>query len=407
MISTIVIFIQLLIFFILPFYLIRLSRKAKLNQWLSDIVICYGLGMLLGNTKSLWLYSWASILTDDFQPIVNLTTEVAKNSASVAVLLAIPMLLMINNVTDWLKYTGKISWVFFMGVFSTMFVTTLMGYLYRNELSDVAIASGMFAGVYIGGTPNMVAISKALNAPDSLFVILNATDTICSGLYFLFLISFGKVLLGLVLPRFQSKHTAQEIVEEIKEEAAHPFPPTQWSWPHMRALVIGTLLAIAAIAVSVLVAILFPDVKGELNQPVLMLMLTTVGISFSLVPRIRMLHGVFNYAQYLLLIFGLAAGFMTDFSLLLNIGSDYLRMNVIVILLIIIIHLLLSFIFRADVDSFMVSSTACIMGPPFVAQLCASIKNKELLPVGIALSLLGFGLANFAGLAVAWMVENF
>jgi uncharacterized membrane protein len=138
-----------------------------------------------------------------------------------------------------------------------------------------------------------------------------------------------------------------------------------------------------------------------------MLMLTTVGISFSLVPRIRMLHGVFNYAQYLLLIFGLAAGFMTDFSLLLNIGSDYLRMNAIVILLIIIIHLLLSFIFKADVDSFMISSTACIMGPPFVAQLCASIKNKELLPVGIALSLLGFGLANFAGIAVAWMVEKF
>ena len=114
MISVLIVVIQLFLFFILPCYLMRFARSAKIDRWLSDIVICYGIGMLLGNTKSLWLYSWADAGGENVNLITSITSEVAKNSASVAVLLAMPMLLMINNVTDWLKYTGKISIVFFL-----------------------------------------------------------------------------------------------------------------------------------------------------------------------------------------------------------------------------------------------------------------------------------------------------
>lgn len=407
MISALIIVLQLFVFFILPGYLMRFARSAKIDKWLSDIVICYGIGMLLGNTKSLWLYSWAEAGGANSDLIAGITSEVAKNSASVAVLLAMPMLLMINNVTDWLKYTGKISIVFFLGVISTMSVCLVMGYLFRDSLPEVVTTAGMFTGVYIGGTPNMVAISKALNAPDSLFVILNATDTICSGLYYLFLISLGQAVLGLVLPKFKSRHTKEELEAEVKENVEHPFPPLAWTWTHLRSLAIATLLAIGAIAFAVVPALLFPDVKGELNQPILMLALTTVGIALSFISRIRTLHGVYNYAQYLLLIFGLSAGFMTDFSLLVDVGSDYLKFDALVVLFIVLTHLTLTFFVRGDTDSFMISSTACIMGPPFVAQLCTSIKNRELLPVGIALALLGFGIANYAGLLVAWLVEKF
>jgi uncharacterized membrane protein len=138
-----------------------------------------------------------------------------------------------------------------------------------------------------------------------------------------------------------------------------------------------------------------------------MLTLTTLGILLSFNQFLRTLHGVFPYAQYLLLIFGLSAGYLTDFSQLATIGGNYLIFNICVIVCIIIVHLLLSKIIRADTDSFMLSSTATIMGPPFVAQMASSIKNKELLPAGIALSLLGFGLANYAGILVAWLVSRF
>lgn len=405
MIEAITIALQLLIFFILPAYLIRLSRTVKADAVLSDIVICYGIGMVLGNTKQWWLYSWADI--NGAEGVANLTTQVAQVSAYGAVLLAIPLLLMVNNVTDWLKYTGKITIVFFLGVFSTLVVSIILGYLYRDRLHDVATVSGMMAGVYIGGTPNMVAISKALNADDSLFIILNATDTICSGLYFFLLIGVGKALIGLVLPAFQSNRNQQTLLDESREAHDHPFPPEHRTWSTIKPLLLATGIALGAIALSVIPAVLIKDVKGQLNQTVLMLTLTTVGIALSFAPRLRTLHGVYPYAQYLLLIFGLAAGFMTDFSHLLETGTEYLGFNVAIILSMIVLHLILTRLVKGDTESFMITSTACIMGPPFVAQVASSLKNKELLPVGIALSLLGLGIANYAGVFVAWLVGQF
>jgi len=405
MINGVLVLLQLFIFFILPAYLIKASRKFKTDKVLSDIVICYGIGMVLGNTKKWWLYSWITL--GGAEDVASITTQTAQVSAYGAVLLAIPLLLMVNNVTDWLKYTGKITVVFFLGVLSTLIVSITLGYIFRERLHDVATVSGMIAGVYIGGTPNMVAVSKALNADDSLFIILNATDTICSGLYFFFLIGIGKALIGLVLPAFQSNRTTQEVQEEVQEEQHNPFPPEQWSWNNVKRLLLATAIAIGAIAFSLLPAILIKDVKGGLNQTLLMLTLTTVGIALSFSYKLRNLQGVYPYAQYLLLIFGLAAGFMTDFSNLMETGTEYLGFNVVFILSMIVMHLILTRMVKGDTESFMISSTACIMGPPFVAQVASSLKNKELLPVGIALSLLGLGLANYAGVFVAWVVGQF
>jgi uncharacterized membrane protein len=405
MINAVVIASQIFVFVFLPAYLIRLSQKYKVNRLLSDIVICYGIGMVLGNSKAIWLYSW----TDEImmEKINSLSVQGAQVTAFISVLIAIPLLLMVNNVTDWVKYTGKITLVFFLGVFSTVAITLLMGFLFKNSFDDVPIISGMMAGVYIGGTPNMVAISKALHADEHIFLILNATDTICSGLYFFLLMGFGKTLIGLILPAFQSRVNPVVLEAETDDAQHFPFPPKKISWAAIGPLLIATVVAILSIAVSLVPAFLVPDARGELNQALLMLTLTTLGILLSFNQFLRTLHGVFPYAQYLLLIFGLSAGYLTDFSQLATIGGNYLIFNICVIVCIITVHLLLSKIIRADTDSFMLSSTATIMGPPFVAQMASSIKNKELLPAGIALSLLGFGLANYAGILVAWLVAQF
>jgi uncharacterized membrane protein len=403
--TVVIILCQLAVFLVLPAYLIRFSHRYKFNQVFSDIVICYGIGMVLGNLKVLVLDFMAD---DGWLDSVNaVAVSASRYLAFVAVALAIPMLLMVNNVTDWIRYTGKIIPVFFLGVCTTLFVTLTMGYLFRHDMPDIATVSGMMAGVYIGGTPNMVAISRALNADEHIFLLLNATDTICSGLYFFLLISIGKIMIGWILKPFQSKQNPVEQEAEKEEEHEHSFPPHSWSSLPLRPLALATLIALLAVALSVIPAFLLADPLGEPNQALLMLTLTTVGILLSFIPAIRTLPGVFSYAQYLLLIFGLAAGFLTDFSQLAGVGGAYLKFNIMVIVGIISIHLLLARLIKSDTDSFMISSTACVMGPPFVAQVASALKNKELLPVGIALSLLGFGLANYAGMAVAWIVGQF
>lgn len=103
----------------------------------------------------------------------------------------------------------------------------------------------------------------------------------------------------------------------------------------------------------------------------------------------------------------MAAGFLTDFTKLADVGGQYLLYNACTIICIVTVHLLLVGLVRGDTDSFMISSTSTVMGPPFVAQISSAIKNKELMPAGIAFSLLGLGLANYAGILVAWVVGKF
>lgn len=407
--TILAVIIQLAIFFFLPAYLIRLSHRFKLDRVLSDIVICYGIGILLGNTKSLWLFSWASSTEAQAtaQNIASATSQTAEIAAFASVLLAMPMLLMLNSVTDWLKYTGKIIGVFFAGVLAAAIGALVVAYFYRSsEMVDMPIVAGMLTGVYTGGTPNMVAISKALDADDQLFIVLNATDTLCSGLYFFFLLGLGKAFFGLFLPKFKGDRDLQPSNDQEDTED-YTFFDLQWTWACLQPIFIATLLGIGAVLLSAAPALLIPDVKGELNQTILLLTLTTVGIALSFSPAVRNLKGVYAYAQYLLLIFGLGAGYMADFGQLISQGGGYLLFNAITFLTILGLHFLYALISRTDRESFIISSTATVLGPPFVAQVSSAIKNKALLPVGIALSLLGLGLANYMGVLVAYIANLF
>ena len=405
MIPTLFVVLILLFCLFLPGYLVKWSKALGLNKIFSDILVCFGIGMLLGNTKPLWLYSWTD--SDLSSTIVKATNETAEISSFVAVLLAIPMLLMINHVSDWLKYTGKTMLIFFMGVISALVVTVAVGYFYSASLAEVETASGMMAGVYIGGTPNMVAVSKALNANDALFGILNTTDILCSGLYLFFLLSLAKPLFRFLLPKFVSKLSPEEINEELDDEETHPFPPKKFQWKLIRPLLIATGIALGVVVLSAVPAILIPDTQGKINQMVLFLVLTGLSIGLSFSVYIRKLEGVFNFAQYLLLIFALAVGYMADFAEVIDKGGDYLMFNAIIIVSIVSLHLLLAVLFRSDVDSFIIASTASILGPPFIGQVAGAIKNRELIPVGIALGLLGLTIGNFCGIFVSWLVGLF
>ncbi|HMP99735.1 MAG TPA: DUF819 family protein, partial [Cyclobacteriaceae bacterium] len=373
-----------LVMLVLPWYLVKLGKLLGASKVLSDIVICYAVGMLLGNTRQWWLplFSNQKIETQLMQESFSSVELIAY----LAVMLAIPLLLMVNNLSDWIKYTGKITLVFFLGVISSISTSLFLGYLYKNQLADANIVSGMLAGVYIGGTPNMVAVSKALEAGDELFIILNATDTVCSALYFFFLISIGKLFLLKLLGPFRGAKRDENISFYEQHHDQQYFFPKPITWQKVWPILTAIFVALLAVGLSFMPAQLIPNAKGELNQAILMLSLSTLGIAFSFSTYLRTLPGVFGFAQYLLLIFGLSAGFITDFSQLTEVAGHYFLFNALMLTVMVLMHLFLSKIFKSDADSFMISSIALTMGPPFVTQMAAVLNNRSLLPAGIALA---------------------
>jgi len=397
-----------LFFIIAPYFLQKLGKKIQLSAILSDVVICFIVGVILGNSQQWWLPNWAKQQT---------AFSIAETATAASVLFAIPMLLMTSDIRSSVRYAPKFLISFGLCIVAVLVATLFSVYLFP-DLPHLGQTAGCMVGVYVGGTPNMVAISYALNAPHDLFVILNSTDVFCSGIFFLFLTSIAKRFYGLFLPAFvpakiETQQDKQAPLDDILDSlpisvnnrleetksASNSFTKEQLA-PIGKAV----LLAILCILFSVALAMVFPGADGNLNEMLLMIVLSTTSILFSFSPKVQSLQGVYEFAQYLLLIFALAVGFMANFSALAAAAPTYLTFNAILVISLLVLHLIFALIFKIDTDTFIVTATACIFGPPFIGQVCSAIKNKEMLAPGMALGVLGLIIGTYLGIFVASLI---
>jgi uncharacterized membrane protein len=398
----------LVFFFILaPYYLRKLGDKIQLTNILSDVVICFIVGVILGNTQEWWMPNVAN---------QQAAFSIAKTATSVSVLFAIPMLLMISDIRSSVRYAPKFLLSFFLCMIAVLLATLISIYLFP-DLSNLGQTAGALVGVYVGGTPNMVAINYAINAPHELFVILNSTDLFCSGIFFLFLTSIAKRFYGLFLPTFVPTEIGQQQVlpssEDLLDAALitsnnllnETKPPSNlFTKKQLFPIIKATSLAILCILFSVGLAFIFPGADGNLNEMLLMISLSTTSILLSFSPKVQSLKGVYDFAQYLLLIFAIAVGFMANFSALAAAAPTYLAFNAVLIISLLVLHLVFAMIFKIDTDTFIVTATACIFGPPFIGQVCSAIKNKEMLAPGMALGVLGLIIGTYLGIFVASVI---
>lgn len=377
--------VLVLIFLTAPYWLTRLSRATGVSRFLNDIVVCYLLGLLIGNTKSYWLPN-----ADD-QATVKVISE---NFMTIPVLLAIPMLLMTTHIKEMLRTLRPVSRAFFISAGCVVVSSLLTAWYYSDTVQQGHLAAGMFAGGYIGGSPNMLSISRALEVDSELFGIVQATDLFCSGLYLIFMTASAKAVLGWILPPYKEPMALQAL-HLAEHESAVSFGK------RMQHVSISLLIAMCIAGVSFAIAAQFPNEQGEPNTIVLMLSISTLGILVSFIERLRHLQGIPRAADYLLLIFAVSAGSMASFATLVEKGGDYLGFNMLLMWSAVFGAALVARLFKVDVETFIVGNSAAIFGPGFTPQICAALGNKHLLPSGIAAGILGYLIANYIGLAVS------
>ncbi|BDS13542.1 DUF819 family protein [Aureispira anguillae] len=386
----------ILLFIFLPLYLRKIANSIQLSNLLSDVVVCFGVGVLIGNTQSWWM---PNTLHQE------LAFSIAETSTAASVLVAIPMLLMTSNISASIRYAPKFLISFGLCILAVLIATLFTIYCFPN-LEYLSETAGCLVGVYTGGTPNMVAISYAIKAPNELFVILNTTDLFCSGLYFIFLTSIAKPFYSLFLSPSRLSQTnnysplnkepilSDSLQDETKSSTK--LLTNETILPIFKSLIFSFI----CIGVSVGLGLLFATPNGGINEMLLMIVLSTSSILLSFHPKIQGLKGVYEFAQYLLLIFALAVGFMADFTKLADVGITYLSFNAILVISLLILHLILGIWFKIDTDTFIITSTACVFGPPFIGQVCSAIKNKEMLAPGMALGVLGLIIGTYLGILV-------
>ncbi len=354
------------------------SRKSGLENILSPIVLCYALGMLVGNT-------------------MNIDISIPKTFTEATIALAIPLILLPSDFGSFIRSAKQVLISFGIAIFSVLIFCLLGGYLFRDSVPDVHHVSAMLAGVYTGGTPNMSSIKVALGADDTLFPILNMADMVVSGVYLLLLTSVAPIFFRKILPWTKADDLGDISIKPQGEWGSFPLADK------IKKLIlpIGLTILIVGITVGLSMAI-----YGKIQEAFFIISITVLGILFSFFPFTRKLEGAYEAGDYLLLIFSFAVGMLSDFSKLLESGLTILLMTVVVMIGAILLHVILAKLFRIDADIFIITSTACIFGPVFVGQIASVLKNKNVLVPGMTMGVVGYAVGNFLGLFIAWALST-
>jgi uncharacterized membrane protein len=354
----------------------RISEHYSRISWLSPVVQCYALGIILGN-----------------QPFLPLESSWSHRLTEATVVLGIPFLLYATDLPAWIKQARPTLLAFGACVLSAFILSVGVALTLGAEHPNNWQVAGMLVGVYSGGIQNLNAVGLTLGAPEHVFVYLNAADIVCGGVLLLFLTSIAQRVYSWVLP--------EPVLQKIKSPATKMQSSGSWTWRDQLAAVLLTVFIAGA---SAALTWLF---TGSLeNIALLLLLLTALSVASSLHPRVRSWDGSSRTGDYLLLIFCIAIGSLADFSQVWQEGFELLRWTAIVVFGTLLMQILLCRWMKIDYDTVLISATAALYGPVFIGQVASSLRRTDLIFCGISLGLGGYALGNFLGYLTGILVQS-
>lgn len=365
-----------------PWIILKATRLSPRIGFLSPILLCYLAGIIVANLA--------------FLPV---DTSLSMSVAEIAVPLAIPLILFSTNIMKCLRLAKKTLLSFGLVIISGMVSSVLGALVFASRVEEFWQVAGMLVGVYTGGTPNLMAVGMGLGVKEETIILVNTADVFMGGLYLLFLMMLAKPLLSRFLPPFQYQEEGAAL--EGGHEVLPESPRFVAKRDRFKKIALALGLSLAIVGVSALTSFV---IAGELAIGVVILTITTLGIAGSLFEKIRTIEGTYEVGQYLLLVFSIAIGTTVNFREMLSASATIFLYTGLVMTGAILLHYFLAGLFRIDVDTTIITSTAGIFGPPFILPVAGILKNKEVLVTGLAISLVGYALGNYLGMLLAYLL---
>ena len=370
-----------------PLLILWLTWRFPVLNKVGTIIIAYVIGCLLGLT---------GLIPD--------TTEVHKVQTDIAtytIPFAIPLLLFSTDLRSWLKLAPAFIKSTLFGILGCC-IAIVIGFLVSagDNRETFASIGGMLTGLYTGGNANLASIKMALGVGDTTYVITSAYSTMLSAVYLFFVIIFGKRVLRLVLPDFpKDKVSSGESIEVKNHE--HELFYGLFRRSNLRTLAQAIVLTIVIIAVGAGIAMLCPK---SMFQTIFILAISTLAIIASCFKRVRTMERTFEAGTYLILVFSIAVASQVTTGTLSNINTNIFLFITIATLGSLLMHVLLSALFRIDTDTTLATSISLICSPPFVPVVAGAVKNKAIIGPGIAVGLFGYAVGTYVGFLLAQLL---
>lgn len=372
--------LQLAVIFLIPYLITLGQRRFKIIRSLSPILLCYGIGILWGVLEGL-----------------PLDRDLSMSISEICVPLAIPLILFSADFKKFIRSAKPIVVAFMLMVVAILTSSVVTALLFSHLIPEAAKISGMLIGCYTGGTPNLMAVGLALGVKEETLILVNTSDAILGGAFFLIVISVFKPLLSKFLKPYKHLKTEEEFVEKTyfidleKKEKKKAVKESS----------ILLLVCVGILGLSVGIAMLL---TGKMDVAIIMLLVTTAGVGGSFIKKVRNVRYTYENGQYIILVFSLALGTTVNIKDMLSATPNILMYVAITMFGAVFLHMILAKIFKIDVDTAIITMTAGVYGPAFVVPAADAIKNKEVIVAGLTCGLVGYAIGNYLGYLVYYIV---
>jgi uncharacterized membrane protein len=414
----------ILFYFLTPFLIMFLCKKYSTLKKMGAVALSYITGIILGNMgifprqseafkellqgksylpseHALELFGQGVLAESDL--VVNQIASTQDLVMTIVIPLSIPLLLFSLDIRNSVKTlrTGMLSML--IAVFSLL-VCVIAGYLlFGSGIPESWKVSGMMIGLYTGGTPNLAALATALNVDPGVFIMTHTYDLIAGVFLLMFFITIAQRVFNKILPHFNGKGISKKPKQLIKESEAPENLIENFSKKNLVPLLAALGISVLIFAVGGGISLLVPS---DLQMVTVILIITTLGIIVSLSPRIKKVEKTFELGMYLILVFSIAVSSMADLHSIFQIEMLNLFLYVLIAVFgSVIVHVILSAIFKIDTDTTIITITALSTSPPFVPVVAAALKNKEVIVMGITIGVLGYAIGNYLGVFFAYALK--
>ena len=388
------VYIILACYILFPLLIIEGFKRWKVVQKIGTVVLAYAVGIIASLCGVFHFADPAAAAS---------FTKLQSTIMSVAVPLAIPLMLFNCDFKLWTKALPKTAWALVTGI-GAVVVSVVSGYfIFRNQVPEAAKVAGMMTGIYTGGTMNFNALGASLGVDRSVMAIVLAFQMVITTPYIFFLLGGGFKIFRKLLPYKDVTHkgrTDDGTVETADVENYRGMLEKK----NLLGMLKGLGLSIVFLAVGAGLAIL---TTGTLNELVVILTITTLSIIASFFKKVRELPKTFELGMFFILVFSVIVASMFNINSV-NGGSLYIGGFVLWIMGVsVALHLILCRVAKVSGDLFCVCQVGLLCSPPFVPPIAGAMKNKKVLISGIVVGLVGYAIGTYTGALLAWLLGLF
>ena len=411
-------------YFGFPIMIIWATQKVAFLQKIGAVALAYIFGLLIGNiglfpkaSKQLhgFLEGKAKLPVEQVQLLydqglitysdltANQIAAIQDTLMIIVILFAIPLLLFSLDMKKWIGLAKEALFSLLLALISLLIAIFIGYYFYQHLIDESWKVSGMLIGLYTGGSPNLAAIATALEINANTFILTHTYDIVTGTICFVFLMTIAQRVFNLFLPSFNKKH--EKYADKL--DLGHGEDMDDFKGVLTRDGIIELAKAFGfSIIIVAIAGGLSQVVPTKFEMAVAILSITTLGLLFSNWKIVHRIKYSYQLGMYLIVVFSLVVASMADLRNMFHIEYLHLFSFVAVVLLgSILIHVFLSYLFKVDSDTTIITITALAYSPPFVPAVAGALKNKHVIISGLTVGILGYAVGNYLGIAIAYFLQ--